>query len=764
MAIERLMDELLIYESLTQEYSSLHWLKSKYQQQGEADMIQMAFDFAYNAHKTQARVSGEPYITHSLEVACILADMGMDATAIQAGLLHDVVEDTDITVEQISERFNPAIAAIVDGVTKLSKLETRTRVERQAESFRKMFLAMAKDIRVILIKLADRLHNMRTLSVLPPAKRYEIAMETMEIYAPLAHRLGIFSIKNKLEDLALLYIDPEKYQYISERIDGLREKRESYMLEIIATIRKRLSEAGIQAEITGRNKHFHSIYRKMITQGKDIDEIYDLTAVRIIVNTVLECYAALGVIHDIWKPIPGRFKDFVAMPKENMYQSIHTTLMGEKGEPFEIQIRTAEMHKIAEYGIAAHWRYKEGVEKNYEQYFDWLRQSLEWQSEVQDNDEYLEMLKLDMFEDIVFAFTPKGDVIEMPYSSTALDFAYRVHTGIGHSCIGCKVNNRIVPLDYELRSGDIVEILTSKNSSGPKMDWLNIVRTSNAKGKIRNWLNKERRGEYMDKGKEILDQLLQKMGKEAQARLSDEDVLKVAKKLSCPTMDDLLVSLGDGSISTAALTNRLKEEYFKNILPALSDAEIEAKANEEGALAAKKQEETTGRAPGGVVIEGIDNVLTRLSHCCNPLPGDNIIGYVTRGKGVSIHRSDCSNANHYLKNEKDRIMDVYWGPSLIGSFIAELEIESRDRRLLISDILAAVHDIRVPMHSISSRGGRSGYALTKLKVEIKNTEHLQYVIEQIQKVKNVVSVRRVTPGRDMLSAGSAPGAGLKVIS
>ena len=749
MGYEPLLNELLIYDSLTGEYGSLDWLKSKYSQQGEASRIQMAFDFAFDAHKTQARVSGEPYITHSLEVACILADMGMDSTAIQAGLLHDVVEDTDITLERINERFGPAIAAIVDGVTKLSKLETRTMAERQAESFRKMFLAMAKDIRVIIIKLADRLHNMRTLGVLAPAKRYTIAMETMEIYAPLAHRLGIFGLKNQLEDLSLLYIDPEKYQYISERIDGLRQKREEYMSEIISVIERRLKAEGIEAEITGRNKHLHSIYRKMISQNKDLDEIYDLTAVRIIVKTVLDCYAALGIIHDIWKPIPGRFKDFVAMPKENMYQSIHTTLMGEKGEPFEIQIRTAEMHKIAEYGVAAHWVYKEGGEVNYEHYFDWLRQSLEWQSEVKDNDEYLEMLKLEMFQDIVFAFTPKGDVMEMPKGSTALDFAYRVHTSVGHSCVGCKVNNRIATLDYELESGDIVEVLTSKASPGPKMDWLNIVRTSNARGKIRNWLNKERRGEYLEKGKEILEQLLHRIVHEGRERLSDEVVLMIANRFNCPTMDDLLVSLGDGSVSVTALTNRLKEEYFKNILPAITDAELEAKANERGALAAKKLEEVSGRSSGGIHIEGIDNVLTRLSRCCNPLPGDPIIGYVTRGKGVSIHRADCSNAVQYVKNEKDRVMEVTWDSGMLGSFTSELEIESRDRRLLISDILAAVQDIRVPIHSINSRGGRNGYALTKIKVEIKNLEHLQYVIEQVQKVRNVNVVRRVIPGKEV---------------
>ena len=732
-------DELRIHER-----ESLGWLKARFTNKAEAEKIQTAYDFAFEAHKAQLRISGAPYITHCLAVACILADIGLDSGAVCAGLLHDVVEDTDVSVEDISAIFGPDVAAIVDGVTKLSKLEIHSKAERQAESFRKMFLAMAKDIRVILIKLADRLHNMRTLDVHSQAKQQEIAMETMEIYAPLAHRLGIFGLKNELEDLSLLYLEPGKYNYISEKLANLRLEQDAFVTEVISVMKKRLDDVGITAEIKGRRKHIHSIYRKMIAQNKDVDEIYDLVAVRIIVKTVQDCYAALGIIHTIWVPIPGRFKDFVAMPKENMYQSIHTTVMGEKGEPFEIQIRTEEMHRVAEYGIAAHWIYKEGMQKDYDRYFEWLRQSLEWQSEVNDTDEYFEMLKMEMFQDIVFAFTPKGDVMEMPLGATALDFAYRVHTDIGHRCVGSRVNGRIVTLDYQLKSGDIVEILTSK-SSGPKRDWLNIVRTSQARSKIRSWFNKERRGDNLEKGREMLEQLLSKIGQQGRVHLRSEVILDIARRFGCHTMDDLMVSLGDGSLAVNALLNRIKEEYFKNILPALTDAELEAKTNEQGAKAAKKKKSETGPSDNGIYIKGVDNVMTRLSRCCNPLPGDPILGYITRGRGVSIHRLDCTNARHYIREEKDRVLEAEWDAGLLGSFSSELEIESRDRARLTSDIITTVADLHVPIHAIHSREAKHGMAMINIKLEIKNLDHLHYVIERIARVKDVTVVRRVVP-------------------
>jgi len=737
-----LTDELLL-----EERESVDWLKSKYPNPIESDLIQRAYDYAYEAHKFQLRKTGAMYITHCLSVACILADMGLDAASVCAGLLHDVVEDTSITVDNIRDLFGPDIALIVDGVTKLSKLEVGSKAERQAESFRKMFLAMAKDIRVILTKLADRLHNMRTLGVMPPQKQRDISKETMEIYAPLAHRLGIFGLKNELEDLALLYLDHEKYSYIRDRLANLQVEREAYIDEVIAIIKEKLEEVNIASEITGRPKHYHSIYKKMIAQKKDIDEIYDLVAVRIIVKTVQDCYAVLGIIHTIWKPIPGRFKDFVAMPKENMYQSIHTTVMGEKGEPFEIQIRTEEMHRVAEYGIAAHWVYKEGAEKEYDQYFEWLRQSLEWQSEVKDTDEYFEMLKLELFQDIVFVFTPRGDVMEMPLGSTALDFAYRVHSDIGHRCVGSKVNGRIVTLDYELVSGDIVEILTSKYAS-PKRDWLNIVRTSNARSKIRSWFNKERRGDNLEKGREMYEQAIAKSGMDGKELQKGDAVIGIAKRFGCATMDDLMISLGDGSVALNTLISRIKEEYFKNILPVLSDEEIEEKANEKGAKAEKKQKKSDGKSSNGIFIHGVDNVMTRLSHCCNPLPGDAIIGYITRGKGVSIHRLDCSNAKIYMRDEQSRILEVEWDAGLMGTFTSELEIEARDRSRLTTDILTTIADIHVPIYAIHSRGGKNGVAMTNLKVEIKNLDHLEYVMERIARVKDVTAVHRVVPGKE----------------
>jgi len=733
-------DELKIYNE-----KSIDRLLSKYPQPADAEIIKKAYDFALEAHQFQLRKSGEPYITHCLSVASILADMGMDSASVCAGLLHDVVEDTDTTVEDIREMYGNDIAVIVDGVTKLGKLEIVSKAERQAESFRKMFLAMAKDIRVILTKLADRLHNMRTLDVHSPSKQVEIARETMEIYAPMAHRLGIFGLKNELEDLSLKYLEPEKYRYITEALTELLSEREAYIDEVSTVIKARLDEAGIVSEITGRPKHLHSIYRKMIAQNKDVEEIYDLVALRIILESVQDCYASLGIIHIIWKPIPGRFKDFVAMPKENMYQSIHTTVMGDRGVPFEIQIRTAEMHKIAEYGVAAHWTYKEGSEKDYDRYFEWLRQSLEWQSEVRDTDEYFEMLRLDMFEDIVFVFTPKGDVMEMPLGATPLDFAYRVHSDVGHRCVGCKVNGKIVTLDYQLTSGDIVEILTSKFSSGPKAGWLSIVRTSHARSKIRSWFNKERRGENIIKGKEIFEQAMSRFGTSAREMLKGKALTEIAKRCGCNSVDDLYISLGEGTTASTTLLNRLREEYFKLALPEPSDAEMEAKANKEGVKAAKKQEETSGKLASGITVRGVDNVMTRLSNCCNPLPGDPIIGYVTRGRGVSIHRTDCSNAKYYFREEADRVVDVAWDAGLLGSFIAELEIEARNRNRLTSDILTTVADVRVPIFSIHSREVKNDMALTNMKVEIKNLEHLHFLIERIGRVRDVTSVHRVVP-------------------
>ena len=518
---------------------------------------------------------------------------------------------------------------------------------------------------------------------------------------------------------------------------------------------EKLGKENIEADIKGRPKHCYSIYRKMATQGKEISEIFDLIAVRIIVKSIQDCYAALGIIHTVWKPIPGRFKDFIAMPKENMYQSIHTTVMGVDGEPFEIQIRTEEMHRVAEYGIAAHWIYKEGSEKSYDHYFEWLRQSLEWQSEIKDTDEYIEMLKLDMFEDIVFVFTPKGDVVELPADATPLDFAYRVHSDIGHRCIGSKVNGRIVSLDYQLKNGDIVEILTSKTSPGPKMDWLNIVRTSQARSKIRSWFKREKRTENLEKGRDLLEKELAKISPEAREVLKGDTLLDTARRFGLNSVEDLMVSLGDGSTSLTTAVNRIREEFFHH-LGQTANSEAEAKANQEGAIAAgraKKKESGLGKSSNGIIVPGVENVMARLSRCCNPLPGDPIVGYITRGRGVSVHRLDCPNARHHMDEEGNRIVEVTWDAELIGSFTAEIQVISRDRNRLTSDILTAVADMKVPIHYIHSRSTQNGLAQTNMKVEIKNLDHLQYMIDKIGRIKDVQEVRRITPGKEKVPGG-----------
>lgn len=728
----------------------LNWLKSRFPGTEDSESIQRAYDFAALAHKDQFRKSGAPYVTHCLAVACIIADMGMDCASVVAGLLHDVVEDTPITLDVIEKEFGYDVALMVDGVTKLSKLECRSKVERQAESFRKMFIAMAKDIRVIMIKLADRLHNMRTLQSHCKEKQVEIAKETLEIYAPLAHRLGIFNLKNELEDLCLYYLMPDRYTFIADSLANLRSEREHYITRVIGIMKDRLGKEGIDAEIKGRPKHIYSIHRKMINQEKTIEEIYDLVAIRIIVKSIQDCYAALGIIHTIWKPIPGRFKDFVAMPKENMYQSIHTTVMGLDGEPFEIQIRTEEMHRVAEYGIAAHWVYKEGTKKSYDRYFEWLRQSLEWQSQINDTEEYIELLKLDMFEDIVFAFTPKGDVLELPMGATPLDFAYRVHSEIGHRCIGSKVNGRIVPLEYTLKNGDIVEILTSKASTGPKRDWLNIVRTSQARSRIRAWFNKENRADNLLKGREMLDQEMKKIGLDLVEVSKGDGLLDLAKRFGYNQAEDLFVSIGDHSSHLQTILQRIKEQY----MPSTDEQEEEkvlAKVQASSqALKQRKKELPYGKASNGVVVRGVDNVLIRLSHCCNPLPGDDIVGYITRGRGVSVHRKDCPNMQHHLTEEEGRLVDVKWAAEASGSFTVELEIRSKDRSRLTSDILTALADMKLLIHAIHSRALRDGSALTNVKVEIRNAEHLTHVMEKIKKIKDINGVYRVTPGKEKI--------------
>jgi guanosine-3',5'-bis(diphosphate) 3'-pyrophosphohydrolase len=633
--------------------------------QENADRIRQVFAFAEKAHQGQKRSSGEPFSIHPLEVANILVDMGMDVDTIAAGLLHDTVEDTGVSIEELERLFGSEVARLVDGVTKLGRIAYKTKEEQQVENLRKMFLAMAKDIRVIIIKLADRLHNLRTLEYVDEEKQREKAYETLEIYAPLAHRLGIFKIKWELEDTALRFIDPKGYYDLVEKVATKRKEREAYIQEVIKTLKQKLKDINVACEIEGRPKNFYSIYKKMYMQHKEFEQIYDLLAIRIIVNTVKDCYGVLGVAHTLWKPIPGRFKDYIAVPKPNMYQSLHTTVIGPKGEPFEIQIRTFDMHRTAEYGIAAHWKYKEGrktSDEDMEKKLAWLRQILEWQNESKDAREFMESLKIDLFTDEVFVFTPKGDVIDLVKGATPLDFAYSIHSAIGNKCIGAKVNGKIVPLDYQLQTGDIVEILTQSSSHGPSRDWLKIVKTSQAKSKIRQWFKKEKREENIEKGREMLEREAKRQGFQLSQLTKAEWLEGILKKFSFHSADDMYSAIGYGGINTNQVLTRLIEEYKK-----ANQVEAQGTVRETRPLKERKSNDK------GIQVKGIDNVMVRFAKCCNPVPGDPIIGYITRGRGISVHRNDCIN----LKDEsveKHRFIDVSWVGEHKASYNAEIQI------------------------------------------------------------------------------------------
>lgn len=710
----------------------------KYDPRANAELIERAYNYANQAHNGQKRISGEPYIIHPVEVAMILTEIEMDTSSICAALLHDVIEDTNVSYLNVKSEFGEEIALLVDGVTKLSRIQFQSREDAQAENLRKMFMAMARDIRVILIKLADRLHNMRTLSYQPERKQKEIAQETMDIFAPLAHRLGMFKFKWELEDLAFLYLDPEMYHAIAVKLKAKRQQREEYIKELIEQIQVGLEQIGIEGDIAGRPKNLYSIYKKMIKQMKDIDEIYDKIAIRVVVDQVRDCYGVLGIIHTMWKPLPGRFKDYIATPKSNMYQSLHTTLIGKGGEPFEVQIRTWEMHRTAESGIAAHWRYKEGTaskDKKFEEKLSWLRQILEWQQEVYDTQEFMESLKIDLFDDTVFVFTPKGKVVELPKGACPVDFAYRVHTEVGHQCTGARVNGRIVPLEYPLGNGDIVQILTSKNSLGPSQDWLGFVKTSSAKGRIRQWFKREKRQDNMIKGRDMLENELHKRHLNAKDLMKDDKMQDIRGRFGFATVDDLYVSLGEGGVTINQIINKLKELYFKDKLV----EDILSTTNTTQTLTHRDRE------TGAVRVKGVDDVAIRLAHCCNPLPGDTILGYITRGRGVSVHRVDCPNMLNYLKNEKDRLLEVEWADD-VGVYTVELEVRAIDRARLTSDVMDVVADVRIHINSIFSRVTKNNQAVMNLKLEIKDLSKLQAVIERIQKVKDVLEIRRVLPG------------------
>ncbi|NLW22738.1 MAG: bifunctional (p)ppGpp synthetase/guanosine-3',5'-bis(diphosphate) 3'-pyrophosphohydrolase [Tissierellia bacterium] len=710
----------------------------EYNSQADMEMVIKAYNLSQSSHQGQYRNSGEEYFTHPFNVAMILADLNMDVTTIVAGLLHDVLEDTDITYDILLKEFGEEVANLVDGVTKLKRLKYKTKQENQAENLRKMILAMAKDIRVIIIKLADRLHNMRTLEYMSEEKKKEKALETLEIYAPLAHRLGISKIKWELEDLSLRYLDPEGYYDLVEKVSKRRKEREAYIQLLIDQLDAKLEEMNIRREISGRPKSFYSIYKKMHYQNKSFEQIFDLTAIRVIVDTIKDCYGVLGIVHTMWKPIPGRFKDYIAMPKPNMYQSLHTTVIGPEGETFEVQIRTWDMHRTAEYGIAAHWKYKEGTVKtdNFDEKLTWLRQLLEWQKDLKDPKEFMESLKIDLFTDEVFVFTPKGDVINLPNGSTPIDFAYRVHTVVGHSCVGAKVDGRIVPLDYKLKNGNIVEILTSTSSSGPSRDWLKIVKSSQAKNKIRQWFKREDRELNIDKGKEMLEKEVKRQGFKVADILKEDWLKTVANKLSLNTADDLYAGLGYGSITISQVMSRLRELYREHYQ--IKDE----KPYLEGKTKGKPSQVQKRKSSQGVTVKGVDNIKVRFSKCCNPVPGDEITGYITRGRGVSIHRTDCPNIAHI--EDRERFIEVSWNTDEKGEYPAEIQIQAVDRTGLITEITQKISDAKLSLSSLNARTNKEKLVIINMTLEIKGIEQLRDLMKKIKKIKGIIDVYRVT--------------------
>ncbi|NMB27751.1 MAG: bifunctional (p)ppGpp synthetase/guanosine-3',5'-bis(diphosphate) 3'-pyrophosphohydrolase [Tissierellia bacterium] len=710
----------------------------QYNPNADVEQIIKAYNFTESAHEGQFRNSGERYFVHPYNVAMILADLNMDATTIVAGLLHDVIEDTSITYEVIVSEFGEEVANLVEGVTKLKKLQYKTKQENQAENLRKMVMAMAKDIRVIIIKLADRLHNMRTLEYMSEEKKVEKATETLEIYSPIAHRLGMSKIKWELEDLSLRYLDPEGYYELVEKVSKRRKEREAYIQKIINELDEKLGELNISRDISGRPKSFYSIYKKMVYQNKSFEQIFDLTAIRIIVDTIKDCYGSLGIVHTMWKPIPGRFKDYIAMPKPNMYQSLHTTVIGTEGEIFEVQIRTWDMHRTAEYGIAAHWKYKEGNVKtdNFDEKLTWLRQLLEWQKDLKDPKEFMETLKIDFFTDEVFVFTPKGDVINLPNGSTPIDFAYRVHTAVGNNCVGAKVDGRIVPLDYKLKNGNIVEVLTSANSNGPSRDWLKIVKSSQAKNKIRQWFRREERDLNMNKGKEMLEKEVKRQGYKLTEILKEDWLKSTAGKLSLNTSDDLYAALGYGSVTLTQVMPRLKELHKEHYKIRDEKAIVEGKTKEQSYPKREK------RLTQGISIEGLENIKVRFSKCCNPVPGDEIIGYITRGRGVSVHRKDCPNVSYV--DTQERFIEVEWDTSEKAEYPAEIQIKAIDRTGLLTEITQRITDSNLSLLSLNARTNKEKMVIINMTLEIKDIDQLRDLMKKIRRLKGVIDVYRVT--------------------
>ncbi len=740
------------FESPVRLYDLLIASVKKYHPSADISLIEKAYKTASDMHKGQVRKSGEPYIIHPLSVAIVLAELEMDKETIVAGLLHDVVEDTAMTDEEIAGEFGGEVALLVDGVTKLERLSYNAdKVEVQAENLRKMLLAMAKDIRVILVKLADRLHNMRTLKFMRPEKQKEIARETMDIYAPIAQRLGISKIKTELDDLALKYLEPDAYYELVQQVAQRKSIREAYVNMLVEEVRKKIEEAQIKAQIDGRAKHFFSIYKKMVNQDKTLDQIYDLFAVRIIVDSIKDCYAALGVVHEMYKPIPGRFKDYIAMPKPNMYQSLHTTVIGPSGQPFEVQIRTFEMHKTAEYGIAAHWKYKEASNSGgilapmtvtEEEKLSWLRQILEWQQDMSDNKEFMSLLKsdLDLFSDTVFCFTPTGDVKNLPAGSTPIDFAYSIHSAVGNKMIGAKVNGKLVPIDYKLQNGDRVEVITSQNSKGPSRDWLNIVKSTQAKNKINQWFRSELKEENIIRGKELLISCCKSKGINFADINKAEYQAKILRKYGFHDWNSCLATVGHGGLKEGQIINKMVEEYKKDHLAHITDDEVLQSLADKDLIPEK-------RSKSGIIVRGLYDVAVHFSKCCSPVPGDEIVGFVTRGRGVSIHRTDCVNMIHLSELERERLIDAEWQHDDSveeGHYLAEVIIYGNDRTGLLVDITRIFTERGIDIKAIHSKTNKQGVATIEVSFSTKGRAELTSTIDRLRAVESIIDIERKT--------------------
>ena len=717
----------------------------------DLDIVNKAFNLAYEAHKEQKRESGEPYIIHPIDVAVILAELGMDTSTIVAGLLHDVIEDTDYTYDDIKNIFSEEVANLVSGVTKITKMEYKSKEEQQADNFRKMLLAMASDIRVIIIKLADRLHNMRTLKYMPKEKQKRISKETLDIYAPLAHRLGISKVKWELEDLCFRYLHEEEYYDLVHQISEKRVERETYIAQIIKDLYSKLEEAEIDSDIDGRPKHFYSIYRKMVTKNKSIEQIFDLTAIRILVNSVKDCYEVLGIVHTIYKPIPGRFKDYIAMPKPNMYQSLHTTLMSSVGQPFEIQIRTEEMHKTAEYGIAAHWKYKESndgkksVEAQEEEKLSWLRQILEWQRDMSDNREFLNLIKgdLDLFAEDVYCFTPQGDVKNLPNGSTPIDFAYAIHSAVGNKMVGARVNGKLVNIDYKIQNGDRIEILTSQNSKGPSRDWLNIVKSTQAKNKINQWFKKEFKESNIIRGKDMIATYCRAKSINVANIIQPKYQEIVQKKYGFKDWDSVLAAIGHGGLKEGQVVNRLAEEYGKDHRQAITDEVVLERVAE-----AAKNKVHIAKSKSGIVVKGIDDMAVRFSRCCNPVPGDEIVGFVTRGRGLSIHRTDCINMIHLSESERARLIPAEWETEVTeksgGQYLAEIKMYANDQQGLLMEISRIFTEGNVDVKSMNVRTSKKGTATIEMGFIVHGREELERIVKKLQQLSGIIDIERAT--------------------